>query len=376
MKLYRRISTISKNKFVKACFPIVISGIAGIGFAFLLAYMPSVKEVKVNIQNIEVEQEKNDSDTIEKIDINAKESNVIIAGEKALQNDNQYGQGGFETPAQNQDAVASTIEETDAALLADAEMNESLDDPEYPSLSYHVYRIKKGDMLSVIAENFGLTEDTLISANNIKQSRLIQIGQYLKVPSIAGILYTVRTDGETAETIANSYDVNYEKLIAVNNITKDESLSAGRTLFVPDAFLDWVTRQEINGDLFLKPLHSWYYCSSPYGWRNSPFTGKRSFHGGIDMACNQGTHIYAALAGTVTTAGWSNVYGNYVIITHYSGYKTLYGHMSKIKAWKGQRVSISTCIGYVGTTGMSTGPHLHFSIYKNGVSINPVTLWK
>ncbi|HZK19696.1 MAG TPA: M23 family metallopeptidase, partial [Treponemataceae bacterium] len=141
-------------------------------------------------------------------------------------------------------------------------------------------------------------------------------------------------------------------------------------------FLDWVTRQEINGDLFIKPLRSMYFCSSPYGWRNSPFTGKRSFHAGIDMACNKGTPVYPALAGTVTTAGWSTVYGNYVIVTHHSGYKTLYGHMSNIKAWRGRWVSTDTCLGYVGNTGMSTGPHLHFSIFKNGVSINPVKLWK
>jgi len=374
MKIFNYIKKNFNKDFLKISLPIVISGCAGVLCAVLVAFSPSIKSVKNNSRNYE--DSSKGIETEASFDIEKQEKKIIINGEKALHTTETYGQGGFETPAQNQASVSSSIEETDAALLADAEMNESLNDENYPFLSYHVYRIKKGDMLGVIAEKFGVTEDTLISANNIKQSRLIQIGQYIKVPSIAGILYTVRKTGETAKSIAEKYEVNDEKLTAVNNLKPAEKLHAGEIIFVPDAFLDWVTRQEINGDLFQKPLHCWYYFSSPYGWRNSPFTGKRSFHGGVDMACNLGTHIYAALAGTVTTAGWSNVYGNYVIVTHHSGYKTLYGHMSKILAKKGQWVSIDTCIGYVGTTGMSTGPHLHFSVYKNGISINPVNLWK
>ena len=93
------------------------------------------------------------------------------------------------------------------------------------------------------------------------------------------------------------------------------------------------------------------------------------------MACSTGTNIYAALAGTVTTAGWSDTYGNYVIVRHHSGYKTLYAHMSKINVSVGQYVTTSSIIGKVGSTGLSTGPHLHFTIYKNGVAVNPQVLW-
>jgi murein DD-endopeptidase MepM/ murein hydrolase activator NlpD len=374
MKIRNFLQQFQNKQFLKFVMPITISAICGVVGALLLAFSPAMENSRCTFQNYKNASQSTETET--DITVEPQESKVIVAGEKALQNSEIYGQGGFETPAQNQESMASSIEETDAALLADAEMNESLNDKNYPSLSYHVYRIKKGDMLGTIAENFGVTEDTLISVNNIKQSRYIQIGQYIKIPSIAGILYTVRKTGETAKSIAEKYEVNDEKVTSVNNLKTNEVLKEGSIVFVPDAFLDWITRQEINGDLFQKPVHCWYYCSSPYGWRNSPFTGSRSFHGGVDMACNLGTHIYAALAGTVTTAGWSNVYGNYVIITHHSGYKTLYGHMSKIIATQGQWVSVNTCIGYVGTTGMSTGPHLHFSVYKNGVSINPENLWK
>ena len=190
-----------------------------------------------------------------------------------------------------------------------------------------------------------------------------------------GILYTTKKDGETAASVAEKYQVSAQKTAAVNHLHEQGSLAAGTSLFVPDAFMDWVTRQEINGDLFRRPLRARYYVSSNFGWRRSPFTGKRTFHNGVDMASSAWTPVYAALAGTVTAAGFHSVYGNYVIVTHHSGYRTLYGHMVSIKAWKGQSVDTATVLGWVGTTGLSTGPHLHFSVFKYGSAVNPVSLW-
>ena len=242
-------------------------------------------------------------------------------------------------------------------------------------VTYQTYRVKSGDMIGFIADAFDVTQDTIISVNNIKQSRLIQPGQYLKIPSMAGIIYTVKKNGETAASIAEKYKVNAEKCANANYVSLDTELKAGTSLFVPDAELDWATRQEINGDLFKKPLHARYWLSSNYGWRDSPFNaGSRTFHGGIDMAVSQGTPIYAALDGTVTAVGYNATYGNYVIITHHSGYKTLYGHMKSTACRKGNFVYTNTVIGYVGSTGMSTGPHLHFTVYKNGKTINPLTV--
>ena len=244
------------------------------------------------------------------------------------------------------------------------------------TLTYQTYRVKSGDMIGFIADEFGITQDTIISVNNIRQSRLIQPNQYLKIPSMPGILYTVKADGETIETIAVKYEVDAQKCALVNYLTPSTELKAGYSLFVPDAELDWMTRQEINGDLFKKPLKIRYWLSSSYGWRDSPFNpGTRSFHGGIDMAVAQGTPIYPAMDGKVTTAGYNATYGNYVIVTHHSGYKTLYGHMSKITCAKGNFVyAQKTQIGLVGSTGLSTGPHLHFTVYKNGNTINPMSV--
>ncbi len=299
--------------------------------------------------------------------------------------DSRHGVGGLETSAEPE------YEENLSSLLAEVENdiasaengdasevaaeNAANSDADSSIITYQTYRVKSGDMIGFIADAFDVTQDTIISVNNIKQSRLIQPGQYLKIPSMPGIIYTVKKNGETPATIAEKYKVNAEKCASANYVSLDTELKAGTSLFVPDAELDWATRQEINGDLFKKPLHARYWLSSNYGWRASPFNaGKRTFHGGVDMAVSSGTPIYAALDGTVTAVGYNATYGNYVIITHHSGYKTLYGHMKTTACRKGNFVYTNTIIGYVGSTGMSTGPHLHFTVYKNGKTINPMTV--
>lgn len=295
---------------------------------------------------------------------------------------NRKGVGGFETASlpeynENIESLLEIAEEVPlgASALDFSTSEQSKISSQNPLITYQTYRVKQGDMIGFIADEFGVTQDTIISVNNIKQSRLIQVGQYLKIPSMPGIVYTTKQDGETPVTIAEKYKIDAEKCALANAVSLNTELSAGTSIFVPDAELDWVTRQEINGDLFHKPLHTRYWLSSPYGWRDSPFSnGKRTFHGGMDMAVAQGTPIYAALDGKVTATGFNTTYGNYVIISHHSGYKTLYAHMSKITCKKGNFVYTNTKIGEVGSSGMSTGPHLHFTVYKNGKTVNPNTV--
>lgn len=116
---------------------------------------------------------------------------------------------------------------------------------------------------------------------------------------------------------------------------------------------------------------SYSRLTSPYGWRVHPITGKNSFHNGIDLAGPQGTPIYAARSGTVTTATYSGAYGYYVTINHGDGYSSLYAHMTHYVVGSGQYVSQGQVIGYMGSTGWSTGPHLHYTIYYNGNTVNP-----
>ena len=122
---------------------------------------------------------------------------------------------------------------------------------------------------------------------------------------------------------------------------------------------------------FLWPVASYVYVSSRFGLRVHPITGQTKSHTGIDIASNQGTAVYASDGGTVTLAGWNGGYGNCIMIDHGNGYVTLYGHLSSISVSVGQTVSQGATIGAVGSTGNSTGPHLHFEVLKNGTRIDP-----
>jgi len=113
--------------------------------------------------------------------------------------------------------------------------------------------------------------------------------------------------------------------------------------------------------------------ASGFGYRIDPIYKTVKLHAGLDFAAPQGTPIYATANGTVTVAGnTGNGYGNHVVINHGYGYETLYGHMVKVKAKVGQQIKRGEVIGYVGSTGKSTGPHCHYEVHKNGQKIDPV----
>jgi murein DD-endopeptidase MepM/ murein hydrolase activator NlpD len=237
-------------------------------------------------------------------------------------------------------------------------------------LWYQVYEVKKGDIPGLIAEDFGVTVDTLISFNDIRNTRAIRIGTHLKIPNMNGILHEVAS-GETVESISAKYSVPPDRVAEVNRLGPDP-LVESRKLFLPDARLSSFTLREINGDLFKWPIRGW--ITSWYGWRNDPFSGTRTFHTGIDIGATHGAPVRAAMEGRVSTTGYNAVSGNYVIISHHSGYASMYAHLDSIAVRKGQAVSIGTRIGAVGNTGYSTGSHLHFTVLKNGRTVNPMLL--
>ena len=240
-------------------------------------------------------------------------------------------------------------------------------------VSYQTYKVKNGDTISGITKKFGLRNiSTLISVNDIGNVRQLGAGQKLKIPSIDGIVYVVK-QGDNLDSIVKKYNVKLETLLDVNELSS-EVLTKGQQLFIPGAAMDQKSLKEAMGELFTMPIKAKFRWSSPYGYRIDPIANVKSFHTGTDMACPTGTPIYAAMSGTIATAGVSRVYGNYVIIDHGNGYQTLYAHMSKIIGSKGQWVSQGTRIGLVGSTGYSTGPHLHFTVYKNGKMMDPMTV--
>ncbi len=119
------------------------------------------------------------------------------------------------------------------------------------------------------------------------------------------------------------------------------------------------------------PLRVKTYIASGFGVRKNPFGRGYEFHNGLDLPAWYGTKIYATAPGRVVEAGWSNIFGRYVKIDHGYGYQTLYGHMQKIAVKRGSWVKRGQVIGYVGSTGRSTGPHVHYSVFVKGRSVDP-----
>jgi murein DD-endopeptidase MepM/ murein hydrolase activator NlpD len=247
---------------------------------------------------------------------------------------------------------------------------ESLEYSQARMLLYTAYTLKPGDTIGEIAANYGLNQDTIISLNSIKNSRLLQIGQVLKIPNQDGVLYQVRA-GDNLEKIAERYHVEIPALRTANELFSDR-VNAGTALFIPGARLNYTDLQEINGDLFAWPVRG--YITSRYGYRSNPFGGSRQFHSGLDIGASMGAPVRAAMGGRVTTVSYNEVMGNYIVISHHSNYRSLYGHMSYVRVKPGALVRAGDRIGDVGSTGLSTGPHLHFTVYKNGVTTNPQAL--
>jgi murein DD-endopeptidase MepM/ murein hydrolase activator NlpD len=231
------------------------------------------------------------------------------------------------------------------------------------------YKIKSGDMIGILAKNFALEQGTLISYNNVKNAKGLQVGQILKVPNQDGILYKGKRN-ETLESIAKKYSISAGDLQIVNEIFSDK-LMENTSLFIPGAKMDMNDLQEIAGDMFLWPARG--AITDRYGYRSDPFGGvSREFHNGMDIGAPWGAPVKAAMAGRVTSVVYGHAsYGNYVVITHSSGYRTLYAHMSAIGVKSGTYVNAGDRVGDVGSTGRSTGAHLHFTVYKNGVTVNP-----
>jgi len=137
----------------------------------------------------------------------------------------------------------------------------------------------------------------------------------------------------------------------------------------------WVNADGVGGDgsqAMGMPVHG--HLTSGFGERFHPILGYERFHAGVDLGAAAGTPIVAAADGKVVSAGWAGGYGRLVAVLHAGGIETKYGHMSRIAAYPGEQVRRGDVIGYVGSSGLSTGPHLHFEVTKNGRPVNPMSV--
>ena len=269
-------------------------------------------------------------------------------------------------------AMNASFDVEEDGFIKGTEISYTFKDP----VTFSDYTVIKGDTISGISKKFHLNNiSTIIAVNKIENVRALNAGKKLRIPSVDGLIHKVAA-GETVQSIGKKYSVEVIDILDVNDLDS-EVIALGQELFIPGAKLDKNVLRAAMGDTFINPLKTTgWRLTSKCGWRADPFTGVKQYHPGIDMAISQGTPVYAALNGKVVACGWSNVYGNYAIIDHGNGYQTLYGHMYKKMCSLNQEVTTGTKIGLVGSTGYSTGPHLHFTVYKNGKVVDPLTLIK
>lgn len=232
------------------------------------------------------------------------------------------------------------------------------------------YEVVKGDTLIGIAEKYGISLATITANNQIENPNLILVGQWLYFPPVSGLVYTVRA-GDNLKVLAKKYEVEWESIWFANSLITD-SLLPGSQLIIPGAKLPAprVSTSLSRSEKGANPKLAWPFfgpITSYYGIR------KGSFHRGIDISGKTGAPIYAAAAGTVTSAGWGGTYGYMVQLQHQYGTCTLYAHASKLCVTEGDWVAQGDVIAYLGSTGKSTGPHLHFELRINGKAVNPLS---
>jgi len=232
------------------------------------------------------------------------------------------------------------------------------------------YIVSSGDTLSEIAYKNNVGVGTLIGFNKITNVYRLMPGTMLKIPNIDGIPYTVKP-GDTLITISQKHGIPLNHILDANHLESDV-LNPGETLFIPGASISDYDLKKAMGTLFVYPLTRASVVTSGYGYRADPFTGVRRMHYGVDFANRIGTPIYASREGRVIGTGDNpKGFGKYVVIKHSNGFQTVYAHLNVISVRTGQWLDQGQKLGELGNSGRSTGPHLHFAIYKNNIPIDP-----
>lgn len=245
------------------------------------------------------------------------------------------------------------------------------------------YLVAEGDTISSIASRFAVSIDTILWANNLSATGLIRPGQTLTVPPVSGVLHQI-VRGDTLQKIAQKYQVEEARIKEFNLLDDNGSLIAGQTIMVPGGRIIYTQRPrqyeiepipstrtqtaQTTGNITSTGRMIWpsaCHRISQYfkGWR----------HTGVDIACPWGGNVLAADSGVVVRVQYGRTgYGYNIIISHGNGKQTLYGHLSRILVEPGQRVTKGAVIGLEGSTGRSTGPHLHFEVRIGDSMVNPL----
>ena len=244
--------------------------------------------------------------------------------------------------------------------------------PSSPFLRISTYILRDGDTVTSVAKSSNITVETILSFNQIKSPRTLRPGHTLSLPSRDGILINLENPTPLM-TLAANYQVFPNLILLTNQLPETTKTVAGK-VFVPEAKLDPVELRKLLGEFFFWPTKGGR-ISSYFGRRNDPFTGEKTLHSGVDIATYYGAPVLAAGDGIVTATGYDSVLGNFIRVNQGQGFMAVYGHLSAITTMTGRKVRAGQLIGRVGSTGYSTGPHLHFSAYRWNKLLNPMMLF-
>ncbi len=243
------------------------------------------------------------------------------------------------------------------------------------------YTVERGDTISTIADKFGISQDTIRWENNLSNDDL-SVGDMLRILPVTGIAYKVQK-GDTIYTIAKHFGVDAEKIVnwPFNEFANPEtfSLVAGEILIVPDGVIPSEHATPTEQQSYVSQIQPGSVVSSGgYYWPSNGLVTQYPvwYHMALDIAAPIGSPIVATKNGKVLrveVGGWNYGYGTNVVVDHGDGITSLYAHMSAVAVSVGQDViGGKTIVGYIGVTGHTTGPHVHFEIRKNNVTVNPL----
>lgn len=276
---------------------------------------------------------------------------------------NEYGTGGQDTNIN----ITETMDQS--SVMAHNPANSEYADYVGGKRSQVMeYTVQEGDTLSFIASDFGVTMNSIIWANSLKNVDSVKPGQILKIPPISGVIHEIKK-GDTLSSIAKLYTAEEGKISDFNQLPKTGELTIGDQIIVPDGQIKTVatTRVATTAKTTAKPFSYLPNLSDFFMLPTSGFNwGKVHGRNGVDIANSCGTPIYAAAGGNVVTAlasGWNGGFGKYIKIIHDNGTETLYAHASKLLVESGTTVGKGDKIALMGTTGRSTGCHLHFEVH-------------
>jgi LysM repeat protein len=253
-------------------------------------------------------------------------------------------------------------------------VSDGTDVPDASTAQMSVYVVRAGDSISQIADMFDVSVNTILWANDMKKGQKLVAGDTLIILPVSGVKHIV-TKGQTLQTIAKLYKADITDIAQFNDLSEDAKLAVGDELIIPDGERAEESDKPVKNLAASNAKDIKYYQSHPTiknaaGYYINPVPGYRKSqgihdHNAVDLAIGIGTPIHAAADGRVILArnGYNGGFGNVVIIAHPNGTETLYAHQSKIATTTGAQVSQGQVIGYVGSTGHSTGPHLHFEVH-------------